>query len=89
MQFATTSGDQTRRITVLHTTLEGQSSGTYELKGLKGDERLQNSFIVHSNAPPGAVLSKLVARSEGALRELDLLRKDEHQIEDAGDHPWS
>lgn len=89
VQFATTQGDQTHVVTVLKTALEAQTTRAYDLNGLRGDERLQNSFIVRSNAPPGAVLSKLVARSDGTLRELDLLGKDYQQIEDAGNHPWS
>ena len=89
VQFATTSGEDTRVVTVLHATIAGQRSQTYDLIGLRGDEHLQNSFIVHSSAAPGAVLSKLVARGEGTLREVELPAKDEHQMEDAGAHPWS
>jgi hypothetical protein len=60
-----------------------------ELRGLTGDDDLQNSFIIRAAEAPGVVLSKLVSRSEGSLRELELLGKDEGQMENNGTHPWS
>lgn len=35
------------------------------------------------------VTVQFATSSMGTLREFDLLGKDEHQIEDAGNHPWS
>jgi len=89
VQYASTTGDQPDVQTVLQAKLAGQTARTFELNDLKGDPGLQNSFIVSSNAAPGMVLSKLVARSDGPLRELELIGKDQEQMENSGGHPWS
>ena len=69
--------------------LRPRSAKTVAFPDLKGNDELQNSFVVRSNAAPGVVLSKLVAIGNGQLRELELIGKDEKQMENAGGHPWS
>jgi hypothetical protein len=50
---------------------------------------LQNSFIVTSDAVPGALVSKVVSLGTGNLHEVELLGKDEQDPPNGGTQPWT
>jgi hypothetical protein len=87
--FAVSEGEHSAPRELQTITLHPNSAKTLQFAELKGNSQLQNSFIVRSNAAPGVVLSKLVAIGNGQLRELELVGKDEKQLENSGGHPWS
>jgi hypothetical protein len=89
VQFASTISGQVQARTVATVTLPPNSAKLTEFTNLAGDGNLQNSFIVHADTGPGVVLSKFVSFSEGALREVEVIGKDQAQLENTGDHPWS
>jgi len=87
--FAQTSGSSPNSREVGSLTVLPGSSRELELDGLKGDPGLQNSFIVHSDGAPGALMAKLVSTSDSQLHEVELQAKDESDMNNAGNHPWS
>ena len=54
-----------------------------------GSPQLENSFVLSADVTPGTIVSKVVAVSDGPLREVELLGKDEKDPQNAGHHPWS
>lgn len=89
VQYASTSNEQTRAQTLANIKVAANTTKITEFTNLTGDPSLQNSFVVRSDASPGIVLSKLVSFGDGALREVEILGKDEKQLENTGNHPWS
>lgn len=87
--FAQTSGNApaSREVGVL--TVPAGSSRELTLKDLEGDSGLQNSFIVISDGDPGALMAKLISRSDSSRQEVELQAKDELDDHNAGEHPWS
>lgn len=65
------------------------SSMNFSFENLAGDPGVKNSFLVTSEAAPGDIMSKLVSRSHSALREVELLGKDEKEHVNGGSHPWN
>jgi hypothetical protein len=59
------------------------------MQGLNGDQNMQNSFLVKSDAPAGELFVKLAATSDGPLHEVEVLAKDAQSGYDGGGHPWS
>jgi hypothetical protein len=89
VQFASMIGGQAYATTLATIAVPANTAKVTEFKNLTGDGNFQNSFIVRSESAPGVVLSKLVSFSDGALREVEVIGKDEGQLENTGDHPWS
>lgn len=65
------------------------SSKEVSLSILEGGPGLTNSFLVTSNAAPGELVSKLVAKNDEQPREIELLGKDAMDPQNGGNHPWS
>ncbi len=59
------------------------------LKDLEGDPTLQNSFVVYSDGAPGALMAKLVSKSDARLPQVELQAKDALDENNSGGHPWS
>src|SRR6185312_7659208 len=89
VQYASTSHGEASGKTIAPFLIPALSTKVVSFSNLKGDENLQNSFIVRSNALPGVVVSKLLSFSDGALREIEIIGKDEKQMENMGNHPWT
>ncbi|MGA8432303.1 MAG: hypothetical protein WB729_20930 [Candidatus Sulfotelmatobacter sp.] len=89
VQYASTSNGQTHVQNLATIALPANSTKITEFAKLSGDSNLQNSFIVRADAGPGVVLSKLLSFGDGALREVEVIGKDEKQLENTGNHPWS
>ncbi len=88
--FALTSRGAPNTQEVGHLTVPPGSSREIVFDGLMGDPDLQNSLIVHSDGPPGALTTKLVSQGdESQLHEVELQAKDERDANNAGEHPWS
>lgn len=87
--LATMSSDGPKTRPVVTLQIRAGQSKLMKLQGLNGDERMQNSFLVKSDAPPGEVFTKLSAVSDGALHEVELLGKDAESGYNGGGHPWS
>lgn len=87
--LATTTAGQTTTRTVQQTDIPANSTVTVPLPLLSGDRGLQNSFVVKSDAPPGAVFSKIISTTEGDRIIVDALGKATNQANNAGGHPWT
>jgi hypothetical protein len=87
--FAQTTGSSPNSREVSGLTVPPGSSRELVLDGLKGDPGLQNSFIVHSDGAPGALMAKLVSKSDSQLHEVESQAKDESDMNNSGNHPWS
>lgn len=89
VQYASTNNAQTHAQALATISLPANSTKITDFTKLTGDPGLQNSFVVRSDTGPGVVLSKLVSFGDGALREVEIIGKDEKQLENTGNHPWS
>jgi len=56
---------------------------------LEGNAKLENSFLVQSNAPAGSITANLTAVSDTRGNTVQLIGKDQQQIQNGGIHPWS
>jgi len=56
---------------------------------LEGNVKLENSFLVQSNAPAGSITANLTAVSDTRGNTVQLIGKDQQQIQNGGIHPWS
>jgi hypothetical protein len=87
--LATTSnGDPTSHVVASADVAAGQSKFV-KIQDVSGNAQMQNSFIVKSDGPPGQLLAKLVATSDGPVHEVELLAKDANNGHNGGAHPWS
>lgn len=66
-----------------------RSTSSFRLQNLPGDPELKSSFLLITEAAPGDIMSKVVSRSDSALREVELLGRDEQEHENGGSHPWT
>jgi hypothetical protein len=89
VQYATTNDNETAAKTVANITVPANSTKSAEFTKLTGNPRLQNSFVVRADTSPGVVLSKLISFGDGPLHEVEIIGKDEQQLENTGNHPWS
>ncbi len=87
--YARSSGSNSMVQQIASVTVPATSTRELTLENLEGDPDLKDSFLISSDAPPGAVITKLVAKSGSRLREVELLGKDEKEQTTGGGHPWS
>lgn len=87
--FAQTSANEPQAHEVGSLTVPPGSSRELILKDLGGDDKLQNSFMVDSDGPPGALAAKLISSSDSRLHEVELQAKDEFDANNSGMHPWT
>jgi hypothetical protein len=86
--MATTTASKTKANLVETLLLPPQSSKTVKLQA-PGDPGMTNSLVVHSNLPPGDVVSQFVAWGDSFVRTVELQAKDNDSIQNGGGHPWS
>jgi len=89
VQYVQTSGTAPTTKEIAAVTVPAGSSKAITLDSLQGDPQLQNSFVITSNGAPGDLLSKLVSKSDSALRQVEIVGKDENDLNNTGNHPWS
>ncbi|HUV68555.1 MAG TPA: hypothetical protein VMW15_02760 [Terracidiphilus sp.] len=89
VKYALTRDGVATLSTIAKVTLAPLSSQEITLSGLNGDPLLRDSFFVVSDGIPGGVGTKLVSKSSGQLREVELLAKDFDDSENGGNHPWT
>jgi hypothetical protein len=65
------------------------STATRTLTGLHGDPALTNSFVVTADGSPGDFAAKLISASSARADEIELMGKDQSDLQNGGDHPWS
>jgi hypothetical protein len=87
--YSRTSGPMLEVRTVKTIVVPAMSSTSVSLIGLEGDPQITNSFVAISDAAPGELMTKLVAKSDSVLHQVEVLGKDEMGVENAGNHPWS
>jgi hypothetical protein len=89
VRYSETSGDSPKVRDLDSVVVPAMSSKEILLENIEGDGELMNSFLAISDAIPGDVMAKLVAKGDSQLREVELLGKDGLEQENAGIHPWS
>jgi hypothetical protein len=89
VRYSKTSGDSPRVRDLDSVVVPAMRSKEILLENIEGDGELMNSFLTISDATPGDVMAKLVAKGDSQLREVELLGKDGLGEENAGAHPWS
>jgi hypothetical protein len=89
IKLAKTDDEGTAATVVQTVKVPGGVSRSVTLKGLAGDPKLRNSFLVTSDGSPGQIISKLVSLGDGPLSTVELLGKDEEDGTNGGTHPWS
>lgn len=87
--FAKTSDDTPTVQDLDALTVPSHTSRELVVPDLRGDSTLQNSFLVHSDGAPGALMAKFVSQGDSRLHEVELQAKDEADMQNAGAHPWS
>ena len=87
--LATTQSGVSDSNAIAQITLPANSSKFIELPNAKGSSQWNNSYIVRSSGQPGDVLSKMMFKTKGPLPNIELIGKDEQDMHNAGDHPWS
>jgi hypothetical protein len=85
---ARTTAGKTKASVVQNLVLPPRSSKTVKLPA-EGDPGMANSLVVHSNLPPGEVVSQFVAWGDSLVRTVELQAKDNDSIQNGGGHPWS
>lgn len=86
--MARTTAGKTKASVVQTLVLPPRSSKTVKLPP-QGDPGMANSLVVHSNLPPGEVVSQFVAWGDSLVRTVELQAKDNDSIQNGGGHPWS
>lgn len=89
IQYARSSEESGDLRDVMMVNVPPKSSKEILLSGLEAGLDLENSFLVTSNASPADLMAKLVAKSDGRLREMEILGKDGKDPQNGGNHPWS
>jgi hypothetical protein len=91
VKFAHTSGATPATSDVADLALEPGTIKRLKLEGLEADPTLQNSFFVGSDGVPGDLLAKLVSvnDSDSEMQVVGILGKDEREMYNGGNHPWS
>jgi hypothetical protein len=89
VQYSQTTGDSPQVKTVSTILVPAGGTATAELKGLRGDPDVQNSFEVISDQPPGAVVANIASTSATGIRWVTLPGKDTNSSHNGGNHPWT
>jgi len=91
VKFAHTSGATPATSDVADLSLEAGTIKHLKLAGLEADPTLKNSFFVGSDGAPGDLLAKLVSvnDSDSEMQVVGILGKDEREMNNGGNHPWS
>jgi hypothetical protein len=87
--YTSTDDNGSQQKVVASVTLAPQSSTTMPLPALAGDPRMRNSFVVQSSAPPGSLAANLTAAGGALFPNVQLIGKDQQQVQNGGSHPWS
>lgn len=70
-------------------TLPARRTTEFVLQDAESQSGLLQSLVIHTDAKPGDVMSKVVSRSDGNLYEIELLGKDRWDENNGGIHPWT
>ena len=87
--FARTDDSGSTATPVATAVVPAMSSKTIPLPALSGDSGLRNSFIVQSDAVPGAFYASIVSVGSSGFDLVEQIGKDQMSGENAGNHPWS
>ncbi|MGO9239662.1 MAG: hypothetical protein ACLQBJ_02540 [Bryobacteraceae bacterium] len=87
--FARTDDSGPTATPVATAVVPAMSSKTILLPALIGDPGLRNSFIVQSDAAPGAFYASIVSVGSSGFDLVEQIGKDQLSGENAGNHPWS
>lgn len=87
--YASSDDNGSQQKPVASVTLQPLSSAMVPVPAVTGDPLMRNSFIVHSNAPPGSLAANLTAAGGALFRTVQLIGKDQRQSQNGGSHPWS
>ena len=89
VSLATTIGGTPKSARLESVVVPSRRTLMLALDSSAGSPKMQNSFLVTSDGPPGTLISKLIAASDGELHEVELLGKDAADQTNGGHHPWS
>lgn len=89
VKYARGSGSDSVIEDVANLVVPAGNTRSMSLNDLLGDSALESSFLVTSNGSSGDIAASLVARNAAALREVELLGKDQLDAHNGGSHPWS
>ncbi len=70
-------------------TIPARRTTEFVLQDAESQSGLLQSLVIHTDATPGDLLSKIVSRSDGNLYEIELLGKDRMDENNGGIHPWT
>jgi hypothetical protein len=86
--YAHTSDSGPQASNVATVSVPGMSARTVMLPDLTGDPALRSSFIVQSDAAPGALFASLAAVGAPGFGLVEQIGKDELTPANGGGHPW-
>ncbi len=86
--FARTTDSGPESTPVAQVRIPAMSAQTVKLPLLAGDPGLRNSFIVQSDAAPGALIMSLAAVGAPGFGLVRQIGKDQQTRDNGGGHPW-
>jgi hypothetical protein len=87
--YASSDDNGAQQKTAASFTLPPQSSTRVPLPAVAGDPRMRNSFVVQSNAALGSLAANLTVVGRPSFGTVQLIGKDQKQVQNGGSHPWS
>jgi hypothetical protein len=87
--YSVTSDSGTDGRVIKSVSVPPESSMTLRLDPLVGDPKMRNSFVIQSNVAPGSLASNLTAVGGPTFRTVQLIGKDQQQVQNGGSHPWT
>ncbi len=86
--FSRTGGSGPEASTIARASVPAMRSQTIALPPLNGDPELRNSFIVQSDAPPGALVASQASVGSSGFGLVEQIGKDQQMTANGGGHPW-